>query len=424
MDGLSLLMLGSVVFLLFGILRESTSPEAMMDFRALYADARCLLHDRDPYNRNDVLREYSEAEKAPTTLSARDLLVIGSNAYPPTEFVLTAPFALLPFKAARALWLAVSSASILAASLLIWNLVAERESALAGGLIGFYVACSLSLLYFGNPGGIAVSLCVIGAACVASERNIALGILCLALSLAIKPQDTGFVCLLLVLAGGSYRKNGLRALGVVSVLGVAAATWMWSVSPHWIEELLGNVQALMAHGSVNDPTNPLGQGTCTITDLQMVFSVLWDNPKFYNTASYLVCAPLFLAWAIAAVRKPATRKNLYFGLAAISPMTMLPVYHRQYDAKLILLAVPACFLLWARRGRTGRIALVMTAAGMLVTADLPWAFFLAALPRIDSSGGWMAGKTISAVLAVPTPLVLLAMSGFYLWVYARDREAS
>ena len=58
LDGLYLLLLGSVVFVLLGAVLERTAPAPMLDFRALYYPARCLLQHCDPYNETEVLRVY------------------------------------------------------------------------------------------------------------------------------------------------------------------------------------------------------------------------------------------------------------------------------------------------------------------------------------------------------------------------------
>ena len=47
-DGLCLLLLGSVVFLLLGTVMERSSVISMVDFKAVYYGAKCLVQHRDP----------------------------------------------------------------------------------------------------------------------------------------------------------------------------------------------------------------------------------------------------------------------------------------------------------------------------------------------------------------------------------------
>ncbi len=84
---------------------------------------------------------------------------------------------------------------------------------------------------------------------------------------------------------------------------------------------------------------------------------------------------------------------------------MLPVYHRDYDARPLLLAVPACALFWCE-GRGKWIALILSAIAITATAKLPFAFLALAL-----------AKTAPYFLAQLAPLSLLALGLFYLWVY-------
>ena len=63
---------------------------------------------------------------------------------------------------------------------------------------------------------------------------------------------------------------------------------------------------------------------------------------------------------------------------------MLPVYHRPYDAKLLLLAVPACAALWAQGGVRRWLGLVTTSAAILVTSDFPSALLVALGRRLPT----------------------------------------
>jgi hypothetical protein len=98
---------------------------------------------------------------------------------------------------------------------------------------------------------------------------------------------------------------------------------------------------------------------------------------------------------------------------------MLPVYHRQYDAKLLLLTVPACVTLWAEGGLIGWFALLVNAAGFLLTGDLTWAILLGLIDHLHMSAPGLSGQILIAMQVFPAPLILVVMGVFYLWVYAR-----
>ena len=48
LDGLYLMLLGSVVFILLGAVLERTATSPLVDFRVVYYPARCLLQHCDP----------------------------------------------------------------------------------------------------------------------------------------------------------------------------------------------------------------------------------------------------------------------------------------------------------------------------------------------------------------------------------------
>ncbi|MDR3411182.1 MAG: hypothetical protein P4L87_09610 [Formivibrio sp.] len=138
-----------------------------------------------------------------------------------------------------------------------------------------------------------MSFCVIGSWCFIRERFIPVGILCLAASLAIKPQDTGLVWLYFLLAGRVYRKRALLTIGTTIVMSLPVVLWVWRVSPQWMQELHSNVMAFAVHGGLNDPA-PASAGTHglgMVISLQAVISVFWDNPHIYNPVSYLIVVP-------------------------------------------------------------------------------------------------------------------------------------
>jgi len=420
-DGLYLLSLGALIFLLLGFALESSSPSPMADFKVLFYPARCLVQHVDPYNASEVIRIYSAEARAHATDTPKDLQILSRYMYLPTAFSFTAPFALLPWGPAHVLWLALTVSSFLFASLLIWDLGAEYAPTITGALLGLFLANSELLIIKGNAAGIAISLCVIAVWCFLRERFAAAGVICLALSLAIKPHDTGLVWLYFLLAGGIYRKRALQTLLVTLAISLPTVVWVWHISPQWTQELRTNIAILSVHGGVNDPgvASTGAHGIGMLISLQAVFSVFWDDPAIYNPASYLVCAPLLLVWGFAAIRRPSSRENTWLALAAISALSMLPLYHRQYDAKLLLLTIPACAMLWAKKGKIAWIALLVNAVGFLFTGDLAWAILLALLSYLQLPTTGLSGQMLTGVQVFPAPLILLVMGIFYLWIFLR-----
>lgn len=395
-----------------------------IDFAQLYYGARCVIGHKDVYDAGAPLREF-EAEGGRFLHWSQGQVEISrevlSNAvYLPTAFLVVGPLALLPYAAAHAVWFWLTAGLLMAAALLMWELAGEYEPRLAGWLAGFMLLNCVEVLSQGNPAGLVVSLCVVAAWCFLRRRLQWLGVAALAVALAIKPHDAGFVWLYFLLAGSAGRKRALQTLAVAAALGVAAVVWIAPGSPHWMQELRSNLAADTAHGGMNDPgmAASVHRGFDPICNLQKTMSVIRDDPRFYDPASYAIGGVLILAWMVAVLRKRRTPEGALLALAAASMLTMLPVYHRTYDAKLVLLAIPACALLWAAGGIRGWVALALTATAIFATSDTPNIFVTVTTASTPLSGASLSGM-LKMVALQPVPLVLLAAGCFYLWAYIR-----
>jgi hypothetical protein len=76
-------------------------------------------------------------------------------------------------------------------------------------------------------------------------------------------------------------------------------------------------------------------------------------------------------------------------------------------------------MLWAEGGLTGWLALLVNSAGFLLTGDIGWTILFQLIDKLHPSTASTAGWILTAMRVVPAPLILLVMSVFYLWVYAR-----
>lgn len=101
-------------------------------------------------------------------------------------------------------------------------------------------------------------------------------------------------------------------------------------------------------------------------------------------------------------------------------MSMLLTYHRSYDARLLLLAIPASAMLWLEGGVIAWTGLILTAAGIIFTADIPLAALVGATQHLYTPDAGFARKIEIALFTRPAPLILFAMAAFYLIVYVRD----
>jgi hypothetical protein len=343
----------------------------------------------------------------------------------PTTLLLTAPLALLPWGPAHVLWIAVTVGVFLLAALLIWDLAARFAPTAALWLVCILLVNSEMIFCTGNTAGIAIGLCVIAVWCFLEGRFAPVGILAMALSLAIKPHDAGLVWLFLLLMGGVYRKRALQSLLITGVLGLAALLWLSSVAPSWLHDWQANLAVISARGGINEPgpASVTAHSAAMVIDLQAAIAIFRDDPRFYNPLSYLLCGGMLLAGALQTLRKPFSPQCAWLALAAVSALTMLVTYHKPWDAKLLLLTVPACAMLTAEGGTIRRMALLVTASGLVLTADIPLAILTGIADHLHLSTASFRGQVLTVLLLRPASLALLVVAVFYLWMLLR-RAAS
>ena len=420
--GLLFLLLCSGLSIVWGTAAQRGAPGGILDFQAVYYGTRCLLHHCDPYNESQLQRLFLAEDRDLPSGPNKYMQVVTLDVNLPTTSLIVAPLAMLPWKTAHLAWMILTGCTLIFAALLMWDVGTDFSPALPSLLIGFLLANLEHLFVGGNAAGIVVGSGIIAAWCFLKDRYAAAGVLCLAVSLAIKPHDAGFVWLYFLLAGGTYRRRALQTLAVTVVIGAATLLWVSHVAPHWLPELRSNLATTSAHGALNDqgPDSMTGRTPGMVVDLQGVVSIFRDDPRFYNPVSYLVCGSLLLLWAVKTLKLRASAENAWLALAAMVPLTMLVTYHRPNDAKLLLLTVPACAMLWARGGRSGRLAALVTTAGILFTADIPLSILVILANALHVTATGFTGTILTVALTRPASVALLIMTIFYLWVYVRD----
>ena len=412
-EGLFLLLLGTCVFLFMGTGLVATDPHCMTDFRTAYFSTKTFLSGADPYDAQSVLNTYS-LTGAPPFRTHMEQVAVTLNVYPPTEFVPVAPVAMLPYRLAKPLWFFLIAGGLFCACLLVLDLVAPSTSGLVGLLLGFLIAGSSSLIFNSNPAGIAVTLAIIAVWSFMRQRWLAFGVFALALSLVLKPHDAGLIWLCFLLAGNPYRKFAWQSLGLAALLSLPAFLWISHIAPHWPAEAAANLKIYAQPGSTNDPASVYG--SYFIASLQVIFCFVKNDPRFYNLASLVAMAPLLFVWAVAAFRIRGSVTNLWFALATIAPLSMLPVYHRQYDAKLIILTLPALASLWTQRATLRYLALGVTSVAILLNSDLFWAAILIVFKPLPIVSLAPVARLRFALVTFPVPISLLIVGLFYLWI--------
>jgi hypothetical protein len=343
--------------------------------------------------------------------------------YFPTAFPFTVLFALFPWGPAHILWLGFTAASLILGAILMWDIASVYAPTVSGLLVGLTLANCELFFILGNPAGIAIGLGVIAVWCFVRERWVTVGVLCMAISLMLKPHDSALVWLCLVLAERVYRKRALQTVLVLLVVSVASILWVTHVAPNWASEFEANLVQNSAHGYLSDPgpKSSAGHGIGMIISLQTVISVFRDNPRVYNPIAYAIVGALILVWMVKTARSQISSTTIWFALAPISALSMLPLYHRLYDAKILMLAIPACAMLWLRGGMIAWVSLFLNVAAILLTGGFAWAIFFRILSHITLRETPNLPIVLTVLQVFPVPLTLLAFGSFYLHIYVKGK---
>src|SRR6266568_4764516 len=139
--GLAWMILGSAIFLIWGCSMASRSHSGMCDFDTVYYHARVLIERGDPYvesaARYECMRLNGYLDPKNTS---QTVLPILPCVYPPTTLIVSSPLALLTWRAAHFVWMALLSCAFLLAAFMVWHVSAAYAPLLSGVLIGSFIA--------------------------------------------------------------------------------------------------------------------------------------------------------------------------------------------------------------------------------------------------------------------------------------------
>ncbi len=388
------------------------------DFKQPYASARCLLTGCDPYSEPATRAAFLAAGGRDDDKIVFDPY---SALYPPFSLVALLPVAALPYPTAHAVWEALIAAGFSLAALLAAQLCldAGAGAALAPvALLSALTASSTILLMLGQISGVVIALVVIAFFCLLRERFLPAAAVCFFVALMLKPHDAALPFLYLLFAGPRWRRVFYVAAGLSIVFAGASLLWFAHApaAAHWLAELEANLQGNAAPGSVNSPA-PGHPQAVNLTDLQAVFAAVRDRARFYNGTALALSVLLFGAWLAPVVRLRNGLPKHLPAIAAMACLALLPIYHRQYDTRILLLAFPAVAFVLARRRAWGFVGLSLLTVATVVSTHQ----YLNRL--IPGSAG--AGPARTLALYRPMPEVLLLLFLYFaasLWLLLRDER--
>jgi Glycosyltransferase family 87 len=415
-DGFRIMVVCAAIYFLAGLVFLQKAPYALTDFKVVYYSARCLAQHGDPYAAGEIESKFDNKGRLDVPGYPVVKRVITNYFYPPTTFSITAPMALLPYSVAALLWTLFSALLFAGASFVLWELASEYSPIAAGFLVGYALMNSVWLLMCGNSASLAIALCILSVWTFIRRRHERAGVIALAISLVLKPHIAGLVWLYFLVSRSGFRKRALQALACSLILAIPSVLWTTAIAPHWYSEMRANLARFADHGDLDDPglDSHLGRDIEGVVGFQAIVSVMDDNPAVHNAVTYVLFGAMLLLCLGAAVRSRGTLEGIWLGLACIFAITMIPVYHRVRDTKLIVLCVPAWLVLWKTRGFLGWTAMLLISAAIALNGDMAETLrILFVEPHVHYHAGWM-GDLLAVILGRPAQLSLFLLGVFYL----------
>ena len=361
-----LLFLAAAEFVWRGPVRFLRIPVEWNDLSQNYTASRLWLEGKSPSDPRNFVKLWKQ--QAGSRLELTDGR---THLAPPLGgLVVMAPIAAFPWKIAKILWVIVLLVSFAAT---VWAL------ALAGGLQRnepgtlAFIAASLALAPFqtgiasGNQTILVIGLCALAMWAASLRHDVAAGVL-FGMACSLKPQIGAFL-VLYYLVRRRWQLFG-TAVSTTAGLTLVAALYLRLRGASWFQDYVHNATGFVAANHIDDfsSANP---GRFTLINLQVPFFSMTGQTSSANLLAFAVGALLVCVWIYYVVRGKRQVPEL-LSLSAIAIIGLLPVYHRFYDAALLV--VPLC---WCVTHAVGKDTAIAKGTLLLMTPFLvPGAAFL------------------------------------------------
>lgn len=355
-----LLLAAAGEFLLRGPIRFVHSQLTWNDFLSPYIQADAWVHGKNPYATSSIVMLWPSGDPRPdfvTREAANGSLPAKRgipSLYPVTSLALLAPLTSLKWTAAETLWIAINTTFLLLAPVF---LIAISGASWRSLRVQFFLAAALALaplhtgLATGNPAVLVIALTT-GAVWADRRRKAIVSGILLALAICLKP--TIAVALVLYLLLRRHWRVFAVASAVTAVVAAIAAGWLDHERVAWLASYFDNNRKILASGGLADFTSadPL---RFNLVNTQVLFYSLFGSVSLAQWLSFSLAAALLAFWLSLSLRRRSLsdeshRQDEFLGISTLFVISLLPVYHRFYDAGLLLWPL-AWALLVAERGR-------------------------------------------------------------------------
>jgi hypothetical protein len=357
-----LLVLASAEFVVRGPWRFYRASD-FNDLISPYIQSRALVKGLDPYSPEVLVRLWPQESAEHLEFLKKDLAngtLISERgvptAYPLSCLLLLAPLAVLPWPVAHIVWLMIAlGLSLEAISLLLEWAGFGKDDWRMYVFVAF--ALALAPLHTGFAAGSIVisTVAICGIAFVREQYNKnGVGIL-LGIAVCLKPQ-IGLPFLLCYLLRRRWRAFAV-ASGIVVTASLLAMLRLAISGTSWLESYRATNRGLLATAMLSDFTerDPI---RFLMIDLRVLIYALLHNAAVTNLLALVVSALLFAAWLALVLRYGLLAQSgdaaILLPVSALAVMSLLPVYHRLYDA--FLLIFPICWSLLEFYGPQQKLA--------------------------------------------------------------------
>jgi hypothetical protein len=322
---LSLTILSLFLFGWRAVLRSGEARDSLV----LYLSAKALIQGKNPYSRESLDENWRATAKGQSLTSYTPLV------YPPTSIFLFAPLAELP-------WLRVRQGLLLinVMSLLLTLVILGRQ--LAGNVWHQWALWIIGLSWGPWHTGIstanmALLVTALGTLAwgLADSKGWKWSSLALLFALLLKPQ-IGLLFWFYFCLRKQWR-IALASSSAALLMLILSFCWLQYQSPGWFEAWRETLAIAVAPGHENDPTvaNHLRND---LLNLQRLLSLFSENASVIN--GFILAAGIaFVLYLWRRHQQVELPPPALLTISLVTASGLLPVYHRYYDASLLLLAV-------------------------------------------------------------------------------------
>jgi len=255
--------------------------------------------------------------------------------------VVMAPVAVLPWKVAKIVWLLVLLISFGAT---VWIFAKTLCGPQKKTHTLIFVAACLALAPFhtgisnGNASVLVIALCALAIGVAIREQDATAGLL-FGIACCMKPQLAAFLVLYYLIR--QRWRLFMVAVGCTAGLNLIAVLYLKLRGATWIQNYLNNARRFVTSNKIDSfaSDNP---GRFSLINLQVPFFSLTQSTYSANLWAFLVTGALICVWVLCVLKRREEFQLLSLG--TIATIALLPVYHRFYDAAILVIPLSWCIL--------------------------------------------------------------------------------